>query len=284
MKTRAQQTAHLCPERSDFTPQGSPQAGFDSALASGGVVSSTSIDARPLHPTVFITGAGSGVGRASTLKFAAEGWAVALLGRRTDALAATITLAGSDAASRLLALACDIADPAAVDRSVAAGLERFGRSDALVNAAGTNIPRRALSELSLEDYHATLATNLHGAFHLTRAVLPAMRRQGGGTIVNVNSEAGLRASAKSGAAYAVSKFGLTGLAQTINAEERTHGIRACSVFPGDIDTPLLDRRPAPPPPETRARMMQPADIAACVWLAVSLPPRAVVEELLVRPL
>lgn len=238
----------------------------------------------PVTPTVFITGAGSGVGRACTLKFAAEGWAVALLGRRADALAETIALAGPDAASRLMVLACDIGDAAAVDRSIAAGLDRFGRIDALVNAAGTNIPRRSLSELTLVDYHATLATNLHGAFHVARAVLPVMRRQGAGTIVNVNSEAGLRASAKSGAAYAVSKFGLTGLTQTINAEERGHGIRACSVFPGDIDTPLLDRRPAPPSPEARARMMQPADIAACVWLAVSLPPRAVVEELLVRPL
>ncbi|AOS45329.1 Sepiapterin reductase [Lacunisphaera limnophila] len=235
-------------------------------------------------PTVLVTGAGSGVGRACTLRFAAAGWAVGLIGRRADALAATIALAGPDAAARLAAFACDIGDPAAVDRTVARAHERFGRLDALVNAAGTNIPRRALAELSLEDYHTTLATNLHGAFHCVRAVLPHLRRQGGGTIVNVNSEAGLRASAKSGAAYAVSKFGLTGLTQTINAEERSHGIRACSVFPGDIDTPLLDKRPTPPPPEARARMMQPEDIAACVWLAVSLPPRAVIEELLVRPL
>lgn len=233
---------------------------------------------------MIVTGAGSGVGRACVLKLAAEGWAIALVGRRPESLAETIAQAGPSAQARLLACPGDVADPDAVERATTASLSRFGRIDALVNAAGTNIPRRALVDLALDDYHATLATNLHGAFHWVRAVLPVMRRQGAGTIVNVNSEAGLRASAKSGAAYVVSKFGLAGLTQTINAEERVHGIRACSIFPGDIDTPLLDKRPEPPPAAARARMMQPEDIAACVWLVLSLPPRAVVEEMLVRPL
>ncbi|HEX2099971.1 MAG TPA: SDR family oxidoreductase [Candidatus Synoicihabitans sp.] len=234
--------------------------------------------------TAMVTGAGSGVGRACVLKLAAEGWAVALIGRRADALADTIAQAAPAAQTRLLPCPCDIGQPEAVTHAITVAVGRFGRIDALVNAAGTNIPRRALGELTLEDYHTTLATNLHGAFHCVRGVLPIMRRQGAGTIVNVNSEAGLRASAKSGAAYVVSKFGLTGLTQTINAEERAQGIRACSIFPGDIDTPLLDKRPEPPPAAARARMMRPDDIAACVWLALSLPPRAVVEELVVRPL
>ena len=88
---------------------------------------------------------------------------------------------------------------------------------------------------------------------------------------------------QAGAAYVVSKFGLTGLTQTINAEERPRGLRACCIFPGDIDTDLLNKRPVPPPPEARARMMQPEDIAACVWFAATLPDRATVEEILVRP-
>jgi NADP-dependent 3-hydroxy acid dehydrogenase YdfG len=101
--------------------------------------------------------------------------------------------------------------------------------------------------------------------------------------VNISSEAGRHASAKAGAAYVVSKFGLTGLTQTINAEERGNGIRACCIFPGDIDTPLLDKRPTPPAPNTRMRMLQPEDIAACVWFVATLPARATVGELLVRP-
>jgi NAD(P)-dependent dehydrogenase (short-subunit alcohol dehydrogenase family) len=110
-----------------------------------------------------------------------------------------------------------------------------------------------------------------------------MRERGAGTIVNISSEAGRQASAKAGAAYVVSKFGLTGLTQAINAEERAYGSRACCVFPGDVATPLLDRRPSPPTPEARAKMLQPEDVAACVWLALSLPSRAVVEEIVVRP-
>ena len=79
------------------------------------------------------------------------------------------------------------------------------------------------------------------------------------------------------------KFALTGLTETINVEERTSGIRACAIFPGEINTPLLDKRPVPPPPEARLKMLQPEDVAAAVMFAIDLPDRAVVEKLLIRP-
>jgi NADP-dependent 3-hydroxy acid dehydrogenase YdfG len=110
-----------------------------------------------------------------------------------------------------------------------------------------------------------------------------MREQGVGTIVNIVSDAGKRASAKAGPAYVASKFGLAGLTETINAEERERGIRACAIFPGDVATPLLDLRPSPPSAEARQAMLQPEDVAACVMLAINLPDRAIVEELVVRP-
>jgi len=238
----------------------------------------------PSPNVVLVTGAGSGVGRACALKLAAEGWSVAMLGRRTQPLNATLALATHSASGHIATFPCDIGEPAAVAAVAKSMLKTFGRIDALVNAAGTNIGRRSLDVLTPADFQATVATNLYGAFNCAHAVLPAMRRQGGGTIININSEAGRKASAKAGAAYVASKFGLAGLTQTINAEERARGIRACSIFPGDINTPLLDKRPVPPPRKARARMLQPEDIAACVWLALSLPARAVVEELLVRPL
>jgi NADP-dependent 3-hydroxy acid dehydrogenase YdfG len=232
--------------------------------------------------TAVVTGAGSGIGQAVALRLLSEGWSVALLGRRAEALESTRTAAGENA-PRAFVFPVDISDAEAVARTGDAVLRRLGTVAVLVNAAGTNIPRRSLAELSLSDYHATVATNLHGAFYCVQAVLPAMRAAGRGTIVNINSEAGLRASAKSGAAYVVGKFGLAGLTQTINVEERSRGIRACSIFPGDVNTPILDKRPSPPPLADREGMLQPEDVAACVWLAVSLPDRAVVEELLVRP-
>jgi NAD(P)-dependent dehydrogenase (short-subunit alcohol dehydrogenase family) len=110
-----------------------------------------------------------------------------------------------------------------------------------------------------------------------------MRARGSGTIVNIVSDAGKLASPKAGPAYVMSKFGLAGLTQSINAEERGHGIRACAIFPGDIDTPLLDQRPVPPDAAARARMLWPEDVAACVLLGINLPPRVIVEEILVRP-
>jgi NAD(P)-dependent dehydrogenase (short-subunit alcohol dehydrogenase family) len=234
-------------------------------------------------PVVVVTGAGSGVGRASALTFARAGWHVALLGRGAAALKATIAQAPASSRKRLAALPCDLGDPETIDATAREILRRFGRADVLVNAAGHNIPRRSLGELSRADFTAVMNANVNGALHLVQAFLPAMRQQGAGTVVNIGSEAGKQASAKAGAAYVVSKFGITGLTQTINAEERANGIRACCIFPGDIDTPLLNKRPTPPAAEARTRMMQPEDIAACVWFVATLPARATVEELLIRP-
>ena len=234
-------------------------------------------------PVAVITGAGSGVGRATALQFAAQGWRVALLGRRPEALAETRKKAPVAARARILTLPCDLGDPQAIATTARTVLGQWGRVDVLVNAAGNNIPVRSLSELSRADYTAVMDANVNGVLDLVQAVLPTMRKQGAGTIVNVGSEAGKQASAKAGAAYVVSKFGLTGLTQTINAEERPNGIRACCIFPGDIDTSLLNKRPVPPAAEARARMMQPEDIAACVWFVASLPERATVEEILIRP-
>ena len=162
-------------------------------------------------------------------------------------------------------------------------LAKFGTVEVLVNAAGTNAPKRALEVLSLDDYHQMMDTNLNGAYYCTQAFLPGMRAQKSGTIVHIVSDAGKQASPKAGPAYVMSKFGLAGLTQAINAEERGRGVRACAIFPGDIDTALLDKRPAPPPAAARANMLRPEDVAACVMLAIHLPPRALVEELIIRP-
>jgi NAD(P)-dependent dehydrogenase (short-subunit alcohol dehydrogenase family) len=229
-----------------------------------------------------VTGAGSGVGRAVALRLLREGWGVALIGRREDALNETARLSG-DAANRTLACSCDVARPEAVEAMAQRVLAQWPGVSVVVNAAGTNIPKRSLDVLSVENFQRLIDANLTGSFLCARAFLPGMRQRGEGTIVNVGSDAGLQASPKSGAAYAASKFGLRGLTQSINAEERGRGVRACSILPGDIDTPLLDKRPEPPPAEARKRMLRPEDVADCVMLAINLPPHAVLEELLIRP-
>ena len=229
-----------------------------------------------------VTGAGSGVGRAVALRLVAEGWHVGIVGRREDALRETASIA-RDRKGQMRPLPCDVSDPYAASRVVRDLESQFGSVHALVNAAGTNIPRRSFEVLSVEEFHALVEVNLNGTFHFVHAVLPMMRRQREGTIVNVVSDAGLIANAKAGPAYVASKFGVTGLTQSINAEERDRGVRACAVFPGDIDTPLLEKRPQPPTPEARQKMLQPEDVAECVMLAINLPQRAVVEQLVVRP-
>jgi len=235
-----------------------------------------------MKKTAVITGAGSGVGQATALKLAAQGWRVALVGRRPEALRETVKLAAKRG-GQFLVCPCDIGDVQAVARMANRVLKKFGSMEVLVNAAGTNAPKRALEILSLDDYHAMMDTNLNGAYYCVQAFLPQMRARGSGTIVNIVSDAGKQASPKAGPAYVMSKFGLAGLTQAINAEERPRGIRACAIFPGDIDTPLLNRRPVVPDATAREKMMKPADIAECVLLAISLPARAVVEEILIRP-
>jgi len=235
-----------------------------------------------MNKNAVVTGAGSGVGQAIAIALAKQKWHVVLVGRRVETLRQTVKRAGKHN-KNLLVCPCDIGNVKAVEKLAHRVLEEFKEVEILVNAAGTNAPRRALEVLSLEDYHAMIDTNLNGAFYCVQAFLPQMRARKSGTIINIVSEAGKQASPKAGPAYVMSKFGLTGLTQSINAEERANGVRACAIFPGDIDTPLLDRRPEPPNAAARARMLRPEDVAACALLAIDLPPRAVVEEILIRP-
>jgi NADP-dependent 3-hydroxy acid dehydrogenase YdfG len=245
--------------------------------------SSTSTPSAPPGPgpVAVITGAGSGVGRATAVALAGRGWRVVALGRTASSLDETARLCA--ATGRVRIHQADVRQASESERAVAQTLSAWGRVDALVNAAGTNVPQRSLEVLSLTDYHDLVDTNLHGSFYAVQAVLPAMRAAGRGIIVNVVSISGRRASALSGAGYAVSKFGQAGLTQAINAEENRHGVRATAVFPGDIDTPLLDRRPDPPPAAARTTMLTAEDVAACILLAIELPDHAVVDEIVVRP-
>jgi NAD(P)-dependent dehydrogenase (short-subunit alcohol dehydrogenase family) len=228
-----------------------------------------------------VTGASSGVGRAVVIRLAREAWSVALLSRSKSQMDETITLAG-EGLGRLVAFPCDVADAAAVQTVAQSVRQTLGEPTVLVNSAGTNTQRRAIDELSVDDFQQIVNVNLNGAFYCIHAFLPGMQRSGG-TIVNIISDAGLYANSVSGGAYSASKFGLTGLTHTINIEKRQHGIRACAIMPGAINTPLLDKRPAPPPADARKQMLQPEDVAECVMLAINLPPRVIVEQLLVRP-
>ncbi len=156
--------------------------------------------------------------------------------------------------------------------------------DILVASAGINIARRKMCELDPADWDRVLAVNVTGVYNCMHAALPGMRAQRGGLIVNISSIAGKRAMTLGGPAYCASKFAATALGTTVGLEERAHGIRVTNIYPGEVDTPILEQRPVPVPPEKRAQMVHPEDIAACVVTIAKLPPNVLVPELVITPL
>ena len=177
----------------------------------------------------------------------------------------------------------DVQQVADVRRLMSNTVEQYGRLDILVNAAGVNLPRRRLADTRLEDWTRVIEVNLTGVYLCVQGALPLMRKQGSGTIVNISSMAGKHTSILAGVAYCASKHALGSLTRSINLEERHRGIRACELCPGEVNTPILDARPYPPPLESRAAMLQPEDVAQAVLFVVTLPRRAMVEELHITP-
>lgn len=229
-----------------------------------------------------VTGGGSGIGQATAAALAREGATVILAGRRPELLEETVaelTAAGATA----VAAPVDVSDPEGVRRVVDDVVARWGRVDVLVNSAGVNVPRRDLASLSVDDWDTVVRINLTGTFLMTHAVLPIMRTQRSGTVVNVSSIAGYRAMALTGPAYNAAKAGVNAFTESINIADRRHGIRACAVCPGEVATPILENRPQPPSPEARASMLQPEDLAETILFVATLPQRANVELLTIYP-
>ncbi len=230
---------------------------------------------------VLVAGASSGMGRATAWAAAAAGAKVAIAARNSEALE-KVRAAIEEKGGACLALSTDATDREQVDRLVHAVLARWGRMDVLVNSVGTNIPRRALGELTSTSWAEMLETNLTAAFNLTQAVVPVMRDRGGGLIIHISSAAVKRPD-RSGVAYQAAKAGVVALAHGTMEEEREHGIRTTVIFTGLTDTPLVLKRPVPTPPDVIARALQPEDIAAACLFVMQLPPRAYVPELVLYP-
>ena len=226
-----------------------------------------------------ITGAGSGIGLATATAFAGQGAKVALLGRRAGPLEDAAAGLGTET----VVLPCDVADPAAVAAAVAAVVERWGRLDVVVNNAGLNVVERGTATVSPQDWDTVLAVNLRGTFLVTQAALPTMRSQGSGTVLNVSSYAGWRPMALTGPAYSAAKAGVNAFTESLNLTERRYGVRSCAVCPGEVATPILDRRPVPPSAEARADMLQPEDLAQTLLFLAALPQRVSVELLTMTP-
>jgi NADP-dependent 3-hydroxy acid dehydrogenase YdfG len=232
--------------------------------------------------TALVTGAGSGIGRGIAETLAGLGLRVALVGRDRQKLerARADLKKGSDQA---LVATCDIADRSSVKRAVAEITAAMGTIDVLVSNAGTNVRNRSLESLDPSDWDRMIATNLTGAFNVLYYVLPLMREKRNGLVIQICSISGIRASTLGGAGYSASKFGQAALGICLGREEGVHGVRSSVIYPGEVETPILDARPVPVPRERRAVILQPEDIAAAVRFLVELHPRAHVPELVITP-
>ncbi|MDI1283789.1 MAG: SDR family NAD(P)-dependent oxidoreductase [Reyranella sp.] len=230
----------------------------------------------------WVTGAGSGIGQAAAVALAKEGAVVVLTGRRKaplDVTAAAIKKAGGKAVVK----PADLMKAAAVSRIAADIGMKFGRLDILVNNAGLNIVERSWKQLSAKGVDEVVHGNLSSAFYCTSAVLPIMRKNKGGVLIHTSSMAGRQASLLSGPAYSAAKHGVVAMSHTINMEECVNGIRSCVVCPGEVATPILDKRPIPITPAERKRMAQSEDVGDLIRYIACLPAHIVINEVMINP-
>lgn len=231
--------------------------------------------------TALVTGGGTGIGRAIAVAFAQAGARVAVAGRREEKLAETAAAFAGDPA--IVHHTVDVGDRQSVADLCGWANEQLGHIDILVNSAGINIIKRTMAEMTPEDWEKVLRINASGAYYCMYEVLPQMRERKDGLVVNISSVAGKRYSMLGGVAYSASKFAMSALGGTVALEDGKNGIRVTNVYPGEVDTPILENRPKPVSDEHRARILQPEDVAAAVLMVACLPPRAHVPELVIKP-
>lgn len=233
------------------------------------------------NAVAWITGGGSGIGLAGGIELAKAGAHVVISGRSAETLKKAekeIKAAGSGEAISL-----DVAEQAEVARAAAQMVKRLGRIDILVNSAGINVPKRNFRNVSVDGWDQIVAINLSGTFYCCQTVLPGMRERKDGLIINIASWFGRYWNSLGGPGYNATKHGIVSLTETLNVEEAANGIRATCILPGEVATPILEKRPVPPPPEERARMLQAGDLGRAILFVATLPARACVNELVISP-
>lgn len=234
--------------------------------------------------TVWITGAGSGIGAAMARRFAAEGYALALTARREATLQdvaeslpgdVPVLIAPGDVTDRdgMAAIAARIAE---------SGMGMGNGIDILCNNAGLNISARRWKDLNWDSWDAVLRVNITGALNVIAACLPIMRAQGGGVMIHTSSWAGRFHSPVSGVPYGASKHALSDISASLNSEEGANGIRSCALCPAEVATPLMEKRPGYDP-ATAAAMIQPEDMAEAALFAARMNPGVAVHEIVLAP-
>ncbi|MBI20905.1 MAG: 3-oxoacyl-ACP reductase [Chloroflexi bacterium] len=229
-----------------------------------------------------ITGAGSGIGKETALLFAESGSTTILAGRRIEPLEHVVKQIRSYGGISE-AYSVDLED---VDESEKFGkyvLEKYGKVDILVNNAGHSSKIRSIRYVDSKEWESVFKVNVEGVYRLTQSLLESMIENKEGTIITVSSVAAIKPGLMGGAPYSSAKAASANLMGHINSELNNLGIRACTIFPAEVDTPILSKRPLPPDIKARSRMMQPIDIANAILLCAAMPQRTLVQEMILKP-
>ncbi len=230
----------------------------------------------------WVTGAGSGIGQAAAIELARAGALVVASGRRSEALEDTrqrITHLGG----RIEKMPLDVSDRKQVQHAAHEIIERHGRIDILVNAAGLNVGKRHWNDMAPESWDHVRGVNLDGAFYCAAAALSAMRERRDGLVINISSWFGRYDGYLAGPAYNASKTAMAAMSASLNFEEGVNGIRSCVIFPGEVATDILKVRPVKPGPEEIARMLRPEDLGRLVRFLAEAPPHMCLNEIVVSP-
>jgi NADP-dependent 3-hydroxy acid dehydrogenase YdfG len=232
--------------------------------------------------TAWVTGAGSGIGEAAAIALAAEGAEIVLTGRRRaplESVAARIVAAGGVAHVQ----PADLMVPAQVQGVADFIQAKLGKLDIVIANAGLNLGEREWARLTMASADQLLGGNLSSAFYTVIASLPIMRPAGNGQIIVTASMAGRFISGLSGPGYTAAKHGVVAMCHSINMEECVNGIRCTALLPGEVATPILDKRPVPVSAEDRARMVQSEDVGDLIRYIACLPPHVVINEVMICP-
>ena len=232
--------------------------------------------------TIWITGAGSGIGEATAHAMAKEGATVALTGRRKEPLE-TVAHAITQAGGKALVEPGDVMDKAMAPAVVARIIKATGRLDILVNNAGTNVTARTFAVLTPENLDTVLQANLNGAYYCVLAVLPQMRAQQDGVLIHTASWAGKYVTPLSGTAKTASKHAVVAMSHSLNMEEFKNGIRSSVICPHEISTPILNTRPVKVTEDERARMLQSEDMANLYVYIATQPAHVCINEVTIAP-
>ncbi len=227
----------------------------------------------------WITGAGTGIGEGGAVALADAGMHVVLSGRRQDKLEEVAARCQGRASIEPL----DVSDKDAVLAVADRIISTHGRVDVLVASAGINVKKRNWHNVSLEDWDSVIRIDLDGAFYCSKAVLPTMKEQGDGLIINISSWAGKHVSIVTGPAYNAAKHAMNAMNESLNMEACMHGVRATAVCPGEVATPILDNRPIPVSQEDREQMVQSEDCGDVIRFLAELPAHVCINELTISP-